>query len=79
MGTLEKRVVKLEETAGPADPLRMVVRFIAPGCDPSPIERLAADGQEWTRAAGEDEAAFIERASSQANQPQGCALVLFVQ
>jgi hypothetical protein len=77
MQSLEKRLIELERTAEKED-VTIIVRFDEPGNMGAEVMGLEAygDGQSWSRATGESEADFIQRATSETMRLNGYALLI---
>jgi hypothetical protein len=77
MQSLEKRVVELERTAQ-REEATIIIRFDEPGNMGAEVMGLEAygEGHSWSRATGESEADFIQRATSEAKRLNGYALLI---
>lgn len=62
----EKRLAALESAQPPSEGMTIIRRMVAPGHLDAEINHIRDDhGNEWTRLAGETEAAFTDRAASE--------------
>jgi len=67
MQTLDTRLTRLEQAQPLEEGLTIIRRLIAPGRLDAEIDFIEdGEGREWTRQPGEAEAAFIDRAASEA-------------
>ncbi len=77
MQSIEKRLIELERTAQKEEKT-IIVRFVEPsklGGEVTGLE-MCGGGQSWSRATGETEADFIQRASKEAQRNKGFAALL---
>jgi hypothetical protein len=77
MQSIEKRLIELERTAQKEE-LTIVIRFDEPGDMRAEVMGLevSGSGQSWSRATGETEADFIQRASKEAQRNKGFAALI---
>jgi len=68
MQNLDRRVSALESATTPTDTITTIIRrMVAPGNLDAEIDHIRDNhGNEWTRQTGETEAAFTDRAASEA-------------
>lgn len=79
MANLEKRIAALETaSAVGVEPRTILVTFAKPGQLETEIEALhTKEGQSWSRAKGETQQAFIDRATSEAQRSEWGVALLF--
>ncbi len=77
MQSLEKRLIELERTAHQEE-LTLVIRFVSPGNMDTEVTDLKdhRGAQSWSRAVGENEADFIQRASKEVQRLNGVATLI---
>lgn len=77
MQSIEKRLIELERTAQKEE-VTIVIRFDDPSNMGSEVTGLESCGgsQSWSRATGETEADFIQRASKEAQRSKGIATLM---
>lgn len=77
MQSIEKRLIELERTALNEE-ITIVLRFDEPGNMEAEVMGLEAygGGRSWSRADGESEDDFIQRASKEAQRTNGFATLM---